>query len=459
MIHPARRHALPWLVGALLLGATARATEPHAAEVAELRGVIERLERRLADLEQADAVRVRDEVRAQVAPVDAREHWSDRVRLGGSASFAYHDGGDGSVFDESSASLWDARLFVDADLSRDLSAGNQMLARDLGFTLEWDFVRLGMNQNQPGEVYADLRGLVDQDWLNLQIGRFQLPFGEGYRLYSRGYANRPFVTNPLGAGWWWDEGVRLHGDFGEDRFGYVFAWSNGDSVFQTETDSDKAATLKLWARPLAGLELSLSGHRSGRLGSSTEEGESAIWFGESWIRPVGDGTGVPVWSHGAIVADAGQELEGVSALEADAIWRWGDRMQAWLGYGSIQADQEGDHSYDRDLHYWIAEVVLQGGWLAPQLSPFYAALRANAYGTYDRDEGYMLDFRLGSTAGYNMRSLEAYSLALGWRLSDRVILRTEYSLVDVDLVRGVPAAMRSAVEDADTLAIELGVSF
>ena len=42
----------------------------------------------------------------------------------------------------------------------------------------------------------------------------------------------------------------------------------------------------------------------------------------------------------------------------------------------------------------------------------YLALRANGLGTYNKDEGYLLDFRYGDV-GYNMRALDAYSVALG----------------------------------------------
>lgn len=451
------RAALAAPLAVLLLGASARADEPAAAEIAQLQAVIRQLEQRLAGLEQADAERVRDEVRE--VSVDARDHWSDRVRLGGSASFAYQDGDEDSVFDESAASVWDARLFVDADLTSELALGEQTLVRGVGFSFEWDFVRIGMLMNRPGGVYADLRGMFDRDWLNLQVGRFQLPFGEGYELYSRGYADRPFVTNPVGAGWWWDEGVQLHGDFGEGRLGYALAWTNGESMFQSETDSDKATTLKLWARPFPWLELSLSGHRTGRMGAPGYGSDSAIWFGESWIRPLGDRTDVPVFSDGAIVPDGSGEFDGASAVEADMIWSWRDRAQLWLGYGGIGVDQHGDHSYDRDLRYWIAELVVQGRWLARELAPFYAGVRANGFGTYDRDEGYLLDFRFAPVAGYNMRSLDVWSLVLGWRLSEQLILRAEYSLADVDLVRGVPQAMQDDVADSDSLALELGVRF
>jgi hypothetical protein len=451
------RAPIAGLLSVLLLGASARADDPSEAEIAELQAVIRQLEQRLAGLEQADAERVRDGVRA--VSVDAGDHWSDRVRLGGSASFAYQDGDDGSVFDESAASVWDLRLFVDADLTRELEWGEQTLTRGVGFSFEWDFVRIGQDMNQPGEVYADLRGVLDRDWLNLQIGRFQLPFGEGYQLYSRGYADRPFFTNPVAAGWWWDEGVRIHGDFGEGRLGYVFAWTNGESMFQSETDSDKATTLRLWARPFPSLELSLSGHRTGRMGSSESDSDSAIWFGESWIRPLGDWTDVPVFTDGVIVPDGSGEFDGSSAVEADLIWRWRDRAQLWLGYGGVGIEHHGDELYDRDLRYWIAELVLQGRWLARELAPFYAGLRANGLGTYDDDEGYLLDFRFAPVTGYNMSSLEVWSLVLGWRLSDQVILRAEYSLVDVDLVRGVPQTMQDDVADSDSLALELGVRF
>jgi len=429
-----------------------------AAEIAQLQGVIERLEQRVDELEQSEASRVRDEVRA--ASVDAGEQWSDRVRLGGSASIAYQDGEDDSPFDEAGTSVWDARLFVDADLARDLEVGGQALVRDLGFSLEWELVRLADTSWTPvGEVYADLRGVLGRDWFNLQIGRFQLPYGEGYRLYSRGYADRTFVTNPVAAGWWWDEGVRIYGDFGEQRLGYVFAWTNGDSMFQRETDSDKALTLKLWAHPFDWLDLSVSGHRSGRLGAPTEDADSAIWFGETWFRGLGYGTGVPVWSHGAIVPRGSEELDGVNALGGDAIWRWRDRVHGWLAYGGIQVEDHLSSSSDRDLHYWIAETVLEGRWLARELAPLYLALRGTGLGTYDRDEGYLLDVRFSPSAGYNMRSLESWSLGLGWRINDQLTLRAEYAFIDVDLVRGVPAAMRDAVENADSLALELGLRF
>jgi hypothetical protein len=451
------RGAVAALIALVLAAVTARAGDP-AEEIAQLHGVIQRLEKRVDDLEQSEAGRVRDEVRA--ASVDAGEHWSDRVRLGGSASLAYQDGASGSPFDEGSASVWDARLFIDADLARDLGTGGQTLVRDVGFSLEWELVRLAGNSDWPvGEVYADLRGVLGRDWLNLQIGRFQLPYGEGYRLYSRGYADRPLFTNPITAGWWWDEGVRIHGDFAERRLGYVFAWSNGDSMFQRETDSDKALTLKLWAQPFDWLDLSVSGHRSGRLGSPEDGADSAIWFGETWFRGLGDGADVDTWSHGVIVPPGATELDGVTALGGDAVWRWGDRVHGWLAYGGIQVDDHVSSLNDRDLRYWLAEAVLEGGWLAPGLEPFYVALRASGLGTYDRDEGYLLDFRWSSSAGYNMRSLESYSFGVGWRLSERLTLRAEYALIDIDLVRGVPAAMHDAVEHADSLALELGLRF
>jgi hypothetical protein len=446
-----------WL-GCLLFASSAHAGSAANAEIAQLRGVIRGLEQRLAELEESQALRVRDEVRANLAPVEARDHWSDRVRIGGSASLAYQDGGDDSPFDQAGASVWDARLFVDADLGRDLALGEQPLVRDVGFSLEWDLVRLSEISRLPaGEVYADLRGVLAQDWLNLQVGRFHIPFGEAYRLYSRGYANRPFVTNPIAAPWFWDEGVRIHGDFAEQSLGYVFAWSNGDSMFQQETDSDKALTLKLWAHPFDWLDLSVSGHRSGRIGSPSEDADSAIWFGETWFRGLGDGAGQPIWSHGVIVPDGDTELDDVTALGGDAIWRWGEHVQGWLAYGGIQVDDHLLGANDRDLHYWIAELVLQGSWLARRLAPFYAALRASGLGTYDRDEGYLLDVRYGDSVGYNMHSLESWSLGLGWRLNENLTLRAEYALIDIDLVRGAP--MRDAVRDADSLALELGVRF
>ena len=58
-----------------------------------------------------------------------------------------------------------------------------------------------------------------------------------------------------------------------------------------------------------------------------------------------------------------------------------------------------------------------------------------------------------------MEEIWAYSAVVGWELGPHAILRAEYSLRDIQLVRGVPAAIRDEAGDANTFGVELGIQF
>jgi hypothetical protein len=134
-------------------------------------------------------------------------------------------------------------------------------------------------------------------------------------------------------------------------------------------------------------------------------------------------------------------------------------VRLWLGYGAYQLDGADGADYDRRLHYGIAELVLRGSLLAPLLAPGYVGVRADTLGTFDGEQGFLLDWRQGERLGYNMQSVWAYSAVAGWQLGRYTILRAEYSLRDIELVRGVPAALQGDARDADTFSVELGIQF
>jgi hypothetical protein len=115
--------------------------------------------------------------------------------------------------------------------------------------------------------------------------------------------------------------------------------------------------------------------------------------------------------------------------------------------------------YDRNLRYWIAELLLEGKIASSKLAPFYLALRANGYGTYDGNEGYLLEPRYSDALGWNMESIEAYSLALGWRLTERAVLRAEVTRQDIDLVRGATSEMTRAAGGSNFFALAMGLRF
>jgi hypothetical protein len=195
------------------------------------------------------------------------------------------------------------------------------------------------------------------------------------------------------------------------------------------------------------------------MGSATAPAQGALWLGEAWPRAFGSGTAVGSYDHGVPLADGPFQLDGVSLLGGDGIVNFGELARLWLAYGQVWIDSAGASLYDRELAYWIAELLFEGGALSPGLAPFYLGLRSSALGTFDRDEGYLLDVRYASQLGYNMSELKAYSLVLGWRLTRLLTLRAEYTRQHIELVHGVSDAIERAGGSGDFVAVDLRLSF
>jgi hypothetical protein len=443
-----RRTELALAAALALCGAPPAPARGAEEELERLRERVLQLEERLEEMEAR-------EVRASALPRRS-EH---DVRLGGSANLGWANGQENSLFDDASFDVWDARFFLDAELARDARFGERPLFRDATLSFEWNLVRIGRLTNNVGDLYVDFRELGGNRLLNAQVGRFQLPVGENYERFGRGYAKNPFISNTVGGPWWWDEGVKLFGETEGGRYGYVASLTDGEGFWNADGNSALQTTLKLFVRPAEWLRLSVSGLRAGELGGPAEEPYSALWLGETWAQYFGHDSALENFQDGVAVPDGPEELGGMTLLGGDAILHAGPFVRFWFAGGGLAIDSENGSSYDRDLRYWIAEVVLDGGLVASALEPFYLALRANGLGTYERDEGYLLDFRTEDTIGYNARSLEAYSLAAGWRLAPGVTLRAEYTRADFDLVRGVTAEIRAAADHTDFFGAELGVEF
>ena len=424
------------------------------------------LEQRIDDLERDRAERI-ETLEARIVELEAQQpqpdtasaDWSRYVRLSGSANASYYYGESDSPYDDTSFQIRDARFFVDAEIGRELRAGEQTILRNVGLSFEWDLVRLGMLQNDVGDLYVDLQGIFDSSWSNLQVGRFQIPVGEGYLRYGRGFWRNPFISNVVGAPWWWDEGVRAYGSDEGASFGYVASITAGETPFNVDLDGDSQYTLKLWVEPLPWLHLSASGLYSGGIGSSTQAALGAVWLGESWGRAFGSGTDVANYEDGMAVPDGPNAIASTYLVAGDAIVEIPERFRMWLGYGMYDIDSAGSSSADRRLQYWVAELLLYGGLLSPEIADVYLGLRANGLGTYDADEGYLLDFRYGSSLGYNMKSLNAYSVVVGWPVFRHLTLRAEYTHQEIDFVRGTPASIRRNGSNADYFGVDVGAHF
>lgn len=433
------------------LPARAEDGTPSESELTRLYETIERLEQRVVELESA---------KSSGAARSASADWSERIRLSGSAELDYLQGQDDEygLYSHGATEIYDARVFLDADLGSDARVGETILFRDAGFTFEWNLVRLGYEQNNVGDLYVDVRGVLGREWLNLEVGRFQIPFGENYLRFGRGRASDPFIALSAPPPWFWDEGVKLWGKTSNGRFGYVASVSDGEGGFNGELNSSKQVTLKLSWDPSEWLHLSASALRTGTLGSEYSSADGSLWLGEMFPRAFGAGAAVPSFDHGVEIPNGPNELDNVVVLGGDAIVQLpGARL--WLSAGNASFDSSGPSVYDRDLLYWLAELVLQLRTVSPVLDPMYLALRASGLGTYDKDEGYLLDFRYWDV-GYNMRALDAYAIALGLPLGDNLVLKAEYTIQNIGLVRGIDdPEIRRAAEGANFFGMEIGVHF
>jgi len=432
----------------VVFAAALLAASAHADEAAR----IEALERRVAELEarlaQAEAP-TRSESSAFAASGELP------ITLSGAARVGWFGGGDASDTGEIGASVRDARFFLDAELAENLSAGGRPLVRNVGFSFEWNLVRRGELYNEVGDLYVDLQALGGSSWLNLRPGRFQIPVGEIYARYGRALGSDPFISKPLGGPWWWDEGVMLYGASESERFGYIASLTNGETPLSFDDGDGEQVTLKLWLRPRDWLRISASALRSGEIGS----GGGALWLGETWATPVGVMSSVPTLIDGAPTPPSFAPFDSAWLAGGDVIFTPREDVRLWIGGGRYALDSRDASIYDRALHYWIAELVLRGALLQPELAPAFFGLRADGIGTGDAGRGYLLSIDSVDTLGYNMRRFSAYTAVLGWRLGGLAALRAEYSLRDIDLVRGASPALRAAARDADSFALELGVQF
>src|SRR5262249_30771654 len=160
-------------------------------------------------------------------------------------------------------------------------------------------------------------------------------------------------------------------------FGYVASITNGETPRDFGFEQGDQYTLKLFVNPTSWLHVSVSGLYSGAMGSAKEPPQAALWLGEAWAQSFGLFTGLPNFVDGAPLAAGRGRPASTHSLGADVVATHPAGARLWLSYGSYTIDSTGPHLYDRTLHSWIAELVLEGRLAMPELRTFYLALRAN----------------------------------------------------------------------------------
>jgi hypothetical protein len=384
-----------------------------------------------------------------------------RVHLMGNADVEFLYGARHSSASGARFLIDNARLYLDIDLGRDLAWGGQSLARDVSFYVEWDIARESQLENTIGSLYLRLDALGGLDWLNVKFGRFLIPFGEEYLRESEARPENPLLSFSVAAPYGWSEGILLFGSIVRDRLDYFLALTSASEGLNSGSGGQIQVDGKLDVHPAAGLVLSLSGLWIGRLGSLSAPARTDVEWSGANLASFGWGSPVASFQDGApIAADPDPRLGGTLAGEADVVWRDKGLGRLWLGGGGLRIRSADAAAYDRTLAYWVAEVVLEGEALSASLEPCYFSVRYSAIGTWNPNRGYLLGvLNAGAVLGYNSKSVSTVSAGLGVHLSPRLVAKIEYSWVQADLVRGVPASLSALAAGRSYGGIGLSVGF
>jgi hypothetical protein len=453
------RRAACGLAFALALGAAAAARGEDAPAATTANAALARVEALEARVRELEAARAPEPPPAPVAA--GLSEWLGRLHPAAAAEAGWLFGQRNSIAPHGRFVIDNARFFLDADLSEEVEIGGRTAFRASSFFFEWDLVREAELQNRVGSLYLRLDGLFGVEGLNLKIGRFLIPFGEEYVRVSEGLHENPLLGFSAAAPYGWDEGVLLFGALGQDSF---FEWKlalmNGDEGFNAS--SSRAPTLagKATVRPLAWLACSLSGLRTGRLGSGERAGQSALEFGGTNAVPFGSGTSVPSFADGAPLAPDPSPKVRLTAVEADIVLERAGVGRLWLALGEARFESETSSSYNRALPFWVAEGVLELGLFADALDIVYLAARYSAFGTFDGSRGYSIEaFDGGGDLGFNTMRVHLATVGIGVRLTKYITVKAEFNWADFALVRGVPADLRRQAEARDYGGVGVSVSF
>ncbi|HMC26446.1 MAG TPA: hypothetical protein VKM56_01490, partial [Verrucomicrobiae bacterium] len=141
-----------------------------------------------------------------------------KVHLSGEGGAAFFHSGSHGPFPNSEFRIDEAKLFIEASLWKDV-----YFFSEVNIT-----TRESMDEfMQIGELYVDFENLSrfwNRDgWLNLRVGRMDIPFGEEY--LTRDAIDNPLISHSLTDIWGVDEGLEIYGSIA--KFQYALAVQNG----------------------------------------------------------------------------------------------------------------------------------------------------------------------------------------------------------------------------------------
>lgn len=392
-------------------------------QISELRSRLAESEERDADIAAkveemgSDKPTVTGSINRSVSNVGSRVH------ISGEAGIAFFAGESNTQFPNEEFRVDEARLFVEAEVARDIYFFSSLFLVNRDMDNENVFV---------GELYIDWEnpfGLEGFDRLvNLRAGQFPIPFGEEYEY--RYVMENPLISRALQDIMGMDEGISVYGETGDFR--YVFAVQNGGAPMLRDLSTDKSLTFRVGYEPANWLKLVGSVHSTGNVSSGGDR-MSAIWFGGGLFQSIG--------------SDAARFFE-IDLGQLDATFSWdGGWFRSTVGRADYD-DTDPFADNRRAMDYYSFEAV---HYLSPKLN---AAFRI---GHIDTNGGYPIP-GMGSRETYFMgglqtETLDRVSIGLGYWPASNVVTKLEYTFEEGDLADGTK---RKA---GDQLSAQVGVRY
>jgi hypothetical protein len=319
-----------------------------------------------------------------------------KVNLGAEGGIAFFNTGSEGFAPHSEFRVDEARLFLDAPVWEDVYFFGE--------------INLATRENtdlnvQLGQLYLDFED-VSKLWgqdgqLNFRAGRIEVPFGEEY--LTRYAIDNPLILHSVADLWAVDPGVEIYGALG--KFSYVVAVQNGGGSGVQDFTGDKSVAGRISYDPNPHWHFSVSGMTTGNVDVQNEY-SSAEWFGGGWFRSIGSSATTEFYAN---------------LVEGDLTARWaGGQVSAFGGYIHYD-DDDPSASNTRDVYYYSVEAVQN----LPR--KFYAATRFSGAFAHNGfpivGSGDMNEYFNGTLA----TELWRWSVGLGYRFCDRLVLKTEYA--------------------------------
>ncbi|MEI9864990.1 MAG: hypothetical protein WDN00_10625 [Limisphaerales bacterium] len=327
-----------------------------------------------------------------------------KVILGAEGGIGFFKTGSQGFAPDSEFRVDEARVFIESPIWKEVY-----------FYGEVDLATPENNDTQVylGELYVDFES-VSQLWghddqLNVRVGRLNIPFGEEY--LTRNAIDNPLILHSVADFWGVDPGLEIYGALG--KFSYVVAVQNGGGNGVQDFTDDKAVTARIGFDPNRHWHFSVSGMRTGNV-NAQQEFTSAEWFGNGFFQPVGS----PLTT-----------TFNVNAVELDMTARWSSGyVKAYGGYAQY-SDNDPLGNNNRDIFYYSAEVLQN----LPK--KFYAVAR---FSEVIANKGIPVVGNGDSNKYFStlVTDLWRLSLGIGYRFSDRLIIKTEYAFEQGRQVNG-----------------------